>query len=57
MIEVRRRRKGRDTIVMVECPVCDQDLRDKHVSYHFEVDHGPEDFGLAPLGEVERLAD
>ena len=50
-IEYRDREAGGPKVVMVECPVCGEDLRGRPASYHV-ADHRPEDFGLSPLGEI-----
>jgi len=36
-------------IRLVECPVCEQDLRYREASSHLSKSHGPADFGLSPL--------
>lgn len=50
------RRTATAKIVMAECPVCGEELDDASVttSQHFVDDHSPEDFGLAPLGVIDR---
>jgi len=44
--------RGRgERLQMTECPVCGADLRGYiKTSRHFYNEHGPEDFGLSPLG-------
>lgn len=40
---------------LTACPVCGADLNDGHTwitADHFREAHGPEDFGLSPIGEV-----
>jgi hypothetical protein len=54
MIEVHPRGErpdiGHRLVYLVECPICDLDLRQRDVPHHIQ-QHSPEDFGLAPLGE------
>lgn len=46
---------NRERQLLTECPIswCNEDLSGKtKTSDHFYTDHLPEDFGLAPLGEI-----
>lgn len=50
-LERRPRPEGGHLVSLVECPACGADLREQRVATHLANEHGPADFGLAPLGE------
>jgi hypothetical protein len=51
-----RRDPSNRKIFMTKCPACGAELdrSDISTSQHFVDDHSPEDFGLAPLGVIDR---
>jgi hypothetical protein len=50
--EVYTSEGGGPDLKLIECPVCGADLSGSGDTYvHFLYDHGPEDFGLSPLGD------
>jgi endogenous inhibitor of DNA gyrase (YacG/DUF329 family) len=50
-LDYRPKGNGMQLAILVECPVCGLDLRDRKPHHHLLEYHGPEDFGLAPIGD------
>jgi hypothetical protein len=52
---VTLRRKPDGKVFLIECPACGAflDTTSINTAAHFHREHGPEDFGLTPLGEID----